>query len=70
MVPRYMVKRSTAPDSGYAQLAGNFTATSYTDTAVKNGTTYYYAVTAVNAPGREPTRGSQRHAGLHRQRRL
>ena len=32
-------------------VASNVTATSYTDTGVANGTTYYYTVAAVNSAG-------------------
>lgn len=47
----YRIKRSTTPGTGYVPLAGNLRTTSYADSAVKNGTTYYYAVSAVNALG-------------------
>ncbi len=46
----YHVKRSTTSGSGYAQIASPST-TTYTDTGVTNGTTYYYVVTAVNSAG-------------------
>jgi hypothetical protein len=49
-VTSYHVKRSTTNGSGYTQI-GAPTTTSYTDTTVTNGTTYYYVVTAVNAAG-------------------
>ncbi|MBM7568921.1 hypothetical protein [Paenibacillus sacheonensis] len=49
----YNVKRATAPGGPYATVstAGSVTSASYTDTAVTNGTAYYYVVTAVNASG-------------------
>ena len=42
----YNVKRSTTSGSGYATIASLVT-TSYTDTTVTTGTTYYYVVSAV-----------------------
>ncbi|KZE82472.1 hypothetical protein AV654_08175 [Paenibacillus elgii] len=47
----YNVKRSTTPGGPYTTVAGNVYGTSYTDTAVTNGTTYYYVVTALHAAG-------------------
>jgi hypothetical protein len=48
----YTVLRSTTSGGGYAQITGGSTsATSFTDTAVTNGTTYYYVVTATNLGG-------------------
>ena len=47
----YNVKRSETPGGPYTTIAENVTTTSYTDTAVTNGTTYYYIVTAVNEGG-------------------
>jgi fibronectin type 3 domain-containing protein len=46
----YNVKRSTVNGSGYAQVT-NVTTTSYTNTGLTNGTTYYFVVTALNAAG-------------------
>jgi hypothetical protein len=45
----YSVLRSTTSGSGYATVATNATTTNYTDIGLSNGTTYYYAVDAVNA---------------------
>ncbi|HUZ06926.1 MAG TPA: LamG-like jellyroll fold domain-containing protein, partial [Candidatus Paceibacterota bacterium] len=47
----YNVKRSTTSGSGYTNIASGVTATSYLDTGLVNGTTYYYVVSAVNAGG-------------------
>jgi fibronectin type 3 domain-containing protein len=43
----YIVKRSTAINGAYTQIALMVTGTSYTDTTVSNGTTYYYTVSAI-----------------------
>lgn len=48
----YNVKRSTS--SGSETTIASTTATSYTDTNVMNGTTYYYVVSASNAGGEGP----------------
>lgn len=49
----YNVRRSTVSGGPYADILDTTTApaTSYKDTTVENGTTYYYVVTAVNATG-------------------
>jgi PKD repeat protein len=47
----YDVKRSTTSGGGYSVIADNITATSYLDSGVTNGTTYYYVVSAGNAQG-------------------
>jgi endoglucanase len=46
----YDVKRSTVSGSGYATISSP-TSTSYTNTGLTNGTTYYYVVAAKNANG-------------------
>ncbi|NEW08426.1 hypothetical protein GK047_20725 [Paenibacillus sp. SYP-B3998] len=55
MVPAatgYNIKRSTTVGGPYTTVANNvYTSLSYTDTALTNGTTYYYVVSAVNAGG-------------------
>ncbi|WP_312281921.1 kelch repeat-containing protein [Oscillibacter sp.] len=47
----YNIYRSTTIDGSYTMIAKNIAGTSYTDTDVSNGTTYYYVVTAVTAQG-------------------
>jgi cellulose 1,4-beta-cellobiosidase len=46
----YNVKRATASGGPYTVVASP-TSTSYTDTGLTNGTTYYYVVSAVNSAG-------------------
>jgi subtilisin family serine protease/uncharacterized membrane protein len=48
---RYVVKRSTTQGGPYAAIASNVVGTQYVDTAVVNGTTYYYVVSAANSLG-------------------
>lgn len=47
----YTVKRSTANGGPYAEIATGVTATTYTNTGLNSGTTYYYVVAAVNSAG-------------------
>ncbi len=47
----YTVKRATTQGGPYTIIAENITETSYLDTSVVNGITYYYVVTAVNTAG-------------------
>ena len=46
----YNVKRATVSGGPYTVVASP-TSTSYTDTGLTNGTTYYYVVSAVNSGG-------------------
>lgn len=46
----YFVKRSTTSGSGYVPVT-NITSTTFNDTGLANGTTYYYVVTATNSFG-------------------
>ncbi len=48
-VDSYSVKRAPAATGPYSIVASGLTATSYTDTGLANGTTYYYAVTATRS---------------------
>jgi hypothetical protein len=47
----YNVKRSATEGGPYTTITSNLTLTSYKDTDVVNGTTYYYIVTAVDKDG-------------------
>lgn len=47
----YNVKRSTTAGGSYETIATTVSGTSYVDTNVVNGTTYYYVITTVNADG-------------------
>nr|WP_245746171.1 glycoside hydrolase family 9 protein [Evansella caseinilytica] len=47
----YHVKRSTTAGGPYETVAEYVADTSYADTDVSNGTTYYYVISAVNAAG-------------------
>lgn len=48
----YNVYRSVGSNSNFNKV-DNVSSTSYTDTNVSSGTTYYYRITAVNSSGRE-----------------
>jgi glucosylceramidase len=47
----YNVKRSTASGGPYSTVQSGVTSTSFTNTGLTNGTTYYYVVTALNSAG-------------------
>jgi len=47
----YNVKRSTVSGGTFTTVATGVTGTTYTDTGLTNGTTYYYVVSAVNSAG-------------------
>ncbi|WP_273322502.1 fibronectin type III domain-containing protein [Vallitalea guaymasensis] len=47
----YIVKRSTTQDGTYSTIASDITSTTYEDTGLTNGTTYYYMVSAKNEAG-------------------
>jgi alpha-L-arabinofuranosidase len=50
----YIVKRASVSGGPYTGIASGVTATSYLDTGLVNGTTYYYVVAATNANGVSP----------------
>ena len=47
----YSVHRSTTPGGPYTEIEDGLTTTSFNDTNVTNGTTYFYVVTAINTGG-------------------
>jgi len=47
----YNVKRAAASGGAFTTIAAGVTGTTYTDTGLTNGTTYYYVVSAVNSAG-------------------
>ncbi|MCZ8518540.1 MULTISPECIES: glycoside hydrolase family 6 protein [Paenibacillus] len=47
----YTVKRAAVSGGPYTTVAAGLTSTSYTNTGLTNGTTYYYVVSAVNSAG-------------------
>jgi hypothetical protein len=47
----YNVKRATTSGGAYTTVATGVTGTTYTNTGLTNGTTYYYVVSAVNIAG-------------------
>ncbi len=47
----YDVYRSTNATTGFSQVASNVLTTSYSDTGITNGTTYYYYVAGSNSGG-------------------
>jgi len=50
----YNVKRSGTSGGPYANVGANVSGTTFTNTGLTNGTTYYYVVTALNASGESP----------------
>ena len=48
---RYNVKRSLTPGGPYSSINASVHGTTYTDTGLVNGTTYYYVVSAINTQG-------------------
>jgi fibronectin type 3 domain-containing protein len=64
-VSGYNVYRSTVSGSGYAKLnSGLVGATTYDDTNVQAGTTYYYVTTSVDSGGDESAQSNQASATI------
>lgn len=55
----YSVKRSTTAGGTYTTIATGLTGTSYSNTGLTNGTTYYYVVTATNSSSLESSNSSE-----------
>jgi fibronectin type 3 domain-containing protein len=55
----YAVYRSTTSGTGFAPLAEDLTQSSYTDSAIQAGTTYYYIVFAFDTAGNASAASSQ-----------
>ena len=60
----YKVYRGTVSGGPYNLLATNITATSYTDSSVQSGTTYYYVATSMSAAGVESIVSNQLPAAI------
>lgn len=58
----YNVYRSTTAGGTYTKIATGVTGTTYNDTSVTNGTTYYYVVTAVDSSGTESANSNEASA--------
>ena len=50
----YTVKRSSTNGGPYTAVSSGITTTTYTNSGLTSGTTYYYVVSAVNAAGESP----------------
>jgi carboxypeptidase T len=50
----YNIHRGSASGGPYTQIQSDWSGTSFTDTGLTNGTTYFYVVTATNAAGEGP----------------
>lgn len=50
----YVLKRGTSSSNETTTVASNYSGTSYTNTSLANGTTYYYVVAATNTGGLSP----------------
>jgi hypothetical protein len=58
----YLVYRSTTSGSGYALIASGVTATSYQDTGVQGGLTYYYVVRSADTSCSDSESGNSNEA--------
>ncbi len=55
----YRLKRAVSENGPYTVIAEGLTATGHTDTGVQNGTTYYYAVSAIVSGRETPDSGAR-----------
>lgn len=55
----YRLKRATVESGPYTVIADGLTTTAYTDATVQNGTTYYYAVSAIVGGQETPDSGAR-----------
>ena len=55
----YKVKRATSEAGDYTTIASGLSSTGYTDSAAQNGTTYFYAVSALIGGQETPTSGAR-----------
>ena len=53
----YKAKRAAVSGGPYTTIATGITSTSYLDSGLTSGTTYYYVVSAVNGAGESPNSG-------------
>ncbi len=60
----YSVYRSTMPGGPYTLVASNLATPGYTNTALQNGTVYYYIVTATDWTGYESVQSSHPQSRL------
>jgi fibronectin type 3 domain-containing protein len=59
------VYRSTTSGGGYVKINGSLVPSmNYTDSAVQNGTTYFYVTTAVDGSGNESTFSNEASAAI------
>jgi hypothetical protein len=60
----YNVKRSTVSGGPYTNIVAGLNATSFTDTNISNGATYYYVLSSVNYYGQSPDTSEVAAAGV------
>ena len=64
-VAGFNVYRSTTSGGGYVKINGSLVPSmNYTDSAVQNGTTYFYVTTAVDGSGNESTFSNEASAAI------
>ena len=61
----YNIYRGTATGGPYSKLNGSaLVTTSYSDSTVKSGSTYFYVTTAVNSPGAESVKSNEARTAI------